>query len=200
MSGNGNSVSHAAVRALVERYAAGDRSSALTLLALVRVAGARGEASLHDVAIAYRADYLAALRAEGRDADADAEAGRLSLDEVRAHLANVVFPRLASAGAIVLDAVDDLTNARLRVAPDLWASMSAVRGEITEVLRQTGEHPAPRRLSGAARVEGSSVLQAKGLVKTYRGRHVVNDVALELRQGEIVGLLGPNGAGKTTTF
>jgi lipopolysaccharide export system ATP-binding protein len=44
------------------------------------------------------------------------------------------------------------------------------------------------------------VLEAKGLVKTYRRRRVVNDVALRLQQGEIVGLLGPNGAGKTTTF
>jgi lipopolysaccharide export system ATP-binding protein len=34
----------------------------------------------------------------------------------------------------------------------------------------------------------------------YKRRKVVNDVALRLQQGEIVGLLGPNGAGKTTTF
>ena len=186
------------VRAIVERYAAGDRSTALTLLALVRIADLTGEATFQDVAIAYRADYLAALRAEGRDADA--EAGRLSLDEVRAHLGNVVCPRLAGAGAIVVDDLGDVTAARLRVAPELWAAISGVRGEVTRVLRETGEHPAPRRLSGAARVEGSSVLQAEGLVKSYRGRHVVNNVALELKQGEIVGLLGPNGAGKTTTF
>jgi lipopolysaccharide export system ATP-binding protein len=44
------------------------------------------------------------------------------------------------------------------------------------------------------------VLHAEGLVKSYRKRTVVNDVALEVRQGEVVGLLGPNGAGKTTTF
>jgi lipopolysaccharide export system ATP-binding protein len=37
-------------------------------------------------------------------------------------------------------------------------------------------------------------------VKVYRRRKVVNDVAVRLRQGEIVGMLGPNGAGKTTTF
>ncbi|WP_396219658.1 LPS export ABC transporter ATP-binding protein [Gemmatimonas sp.] len=44
------------------------------------------------------------------------------------------------------------------------------------------------------------MLSAEGLVKAYRGRRVVNDVALNVAQGEIVGLLGPNGAGKTTTF
>ncbi|MFI5249457.1 MAG: LPS export ABC transporter ATP-binding protein [Gemmatimonadales bacterium] len=49
-------------------------------------------------------------------------------------------------------------------------------------------------------VPGHSLLEADGLVKTYRRRKVVNDVALRLQQGEIVGLLGPNGAGKTTTF
>ena len=43
-------------------------------------------------------------------------------------------------------------------------------------------------------------LQAADLTKSYRGRRVVDDVDLEIRQGEVVGLLGPNGAGKTTTF
>lgn len=43
-------------------------------------------------------------------------------------------------------------------------------------------------------------LQAVEVSKSYRGRKVVDDVNLEIAQGEVVGLLGPNGAGKTTTF
>jgi lipopolysaccharide export system ATP-binding protein len=49
-------------------------------------------------------------------------------------------------------------------------------------------------------IEGGSTLSARGLVKTYRKRKVVNEVDLHVAQGEIVGLLGPNGAGKTTSF
>ncbi len=43
-------------------------------------------------------------------------------------------------------------------------------------------------------------LRSENLVKTYKGRAVVNHVSVEVNQGEIVGLLGPNGAGKTTSF
>lgn len=43
-------------------------------------------------------------------------------------------------------------------------------------------------------------LQLRGLVKTYRGRRVVDEVGLSVESGRVVGLLGPNGAGKTTTF
>ena len=46
----------------------------------------------------------------------------------------------------------------------------------------------------------SAVLRTENLVKRYKKRTVVNNVTIDVRQGEIVGLLGPNGAGKTTTF
>ena len=48
--------------------------------------------------------------------------------------------------------------------------------------------------------KGEVLLEAKGLVKAYHGRRVVNDVSFTVHYGEIVGLLGPNGAGKTTSF
>lgn len=44
------------------------------------------------------------------------------------------------------------------------------------------------------------ILSSNNLVKKYRKRTVVNNVSIEVNQGECVGLLGPNGAGKTTTF
>lgn len=44
------------------------------------------------------------------------------------------------------------------------------------------------------------MIETRGLIKRYGGRHVVDNVSIKVQRGEIVGLLGPNGAGKTTTF
>ncbi|MCU0858866.1 MAG: LPS export ABC transporter ATP-binding protein [Pontiellaceae bacterium] len=49
-------------------------------------------------------------------------------------------------------------------------------------------------------MEQAFLIRTEKLVKSYRGRTVVNGVDVNVRPGEIVGLLGPNGAGKTTTF
>ena len=48
--------------------------------------------------------------------------------------------------------------------------------------------------------EGELLLEARGLMKSYRGRRVVNDVNIKVSRGQVVGLLGANGAGKTTSF
>ena len=150
---NGNPGAHEQVRAIAERYAGEDRSAALALLALVRLADEDGARRSTTSRSACARDYLAAVRAEGRDADA--EAGRLSLDEVRLHLANVVVPRLVGSGAI--EALGgDPEHSRLRIAPALWGTVRALRGELRRALRETGEFAAALAAARrrAARVEG----------------------------------------------
>ena len=190
------------LQALVEQLANGDRSTALALHALICAADAHGVATFDEVAVCYRDDHLAAQRFAGRDAER--EAGELSMDQVRDHLAKSVLPRLLSDKVIELRQAEPLEpETRIRVAGQLWSDIAKMRSEVADVLKHTGEHATPRftrAIVAPPAVATASVLEAKGLVKTYRRRRVVNDVALRLQQGEIVGLLGPNGAGKTTTF
>jgi lipopolysaccharide export system ATP-binding protein len=195
-------------RSLVERLARGDRSTALALHALISASDGNGVADLDRAAIIYRDDHLGALRTSGRDAER--EAGRLSLDEVRHHLVTSVLPRLAGDHVIVAPQPGSASPwATIKFTERVWSEIATTREQVASAFRETGEHHAistrvetpdrPVRQTPAP-LAGGSVLEAKGLVKTYRRRRVVNDVALRLQQGEIVGLLGPNGAGKTTTF
>ena len=188
------------IRALLEQHAPGDRVIVFALEGLVKSADESGSATLNEIAIRSREDYLEMLRAEGHDADA--AAGKLSLDEVRAYLTSSVLPRLASAGLVVLPA-DGVRSpdSRIRIVESYWAEIRPQRAEVVSSLKMTGEMPIPARATKSVPAVGkASQLEADGLVKMYRRRRVVNDVALRLQQGEIVGLLGPNGAGKTTTF
>ena len=186
---------------IIGRLSQGNRSTALALHALICAADDGGVAIFNDVATCYREDHLDVVRAEGRDAQL--EGGRLSLDEVRQHLAASVLPRLAAEGVIEpLSAGLASPDARIKITDRVWAEVRPQRIQVADVLRQSGEQIAIT--TGTHPVVQpepvGSVLEAQGLVKTYRRRRVVNDVALRLQQGEIVGLLGPNGAGKTTTF
>jgi len=188
------------VRALLSGASQKDRLDGFALDAIVRAADDNGVARVRDVAANYRNDYLRLLRTKG--VDAEREAGRLGQDEVRAYLAASSLPRLAEAGIVLpLDGDLERDGAVIRIAPAFWKIVAPQRSEFAETMRETGEH-SRLALSTPPRpaLIGGSVLEAEGLTKIYRGRKVVNDVALRLQQGEIVGLLGPNGAGKTTTF
>jgi lipopolysaccharide export system ATP-binding protein len=187
------------IREIIRDLSGDERSMSIALGAIIREANDSGSAAFHDVVIRYRDEFLRALRAEGKDAER--EAGRLGLDEVQAYLAASILPRLAGDGAIrPVDPDVDPADLRIQLAEQLWADIAPNRGQIAEVFRHTGEHASLDTAHVPAPLPGGSILEAKGLVKTYRRRAVVNDVALKLQQGEIVGLLGPNGAGKTTTF
>ena len=186
------------VRALLHRIAEADRSLALLLGCLLSASDDSGVTTLNAVAVAFRDHHIRLVRAEGRDAER--ESGRLSLDEVRAYLRNSLLPRLVREGVVLLPPAGiEAPDSQLTVAPNVWEELGGYRSELARLLLETGERPSgPIPVSPEQTVPGHSLLEADGLVKTYRRRKVVNDVALRLQQGEIVGLLGPNGAGKTT--
>jgi lipopolysaccharide export system ATP-binding protein len=187
------------IRNLLRSGSQTDHLDGLALHAIVRAADANGVSLVRDIAANYRDDYLRALRAKGLDAGR--EAGRLGQDEVRAYLSTSVLPRLVEGGVLLPLGDVERDNAAVRISPNLWKEIAPHRAEFAEAMRETGEHSRLALSTPAKpRLIGGSILEAEGLTKIYRGRKVVNDVALRLQQGEIVGLLGPNGAGKTTTF
>ena len=188
------------IESLLAKLGDSDRVDAFAFHAIVRVAGADGAATVHDVAVCYRDDYLRALRTEGKDAER--EAGRLGLDEVSQYLLTSILPRLGEAGVLLpLRPAAELLETRVQIVPAIWSQIAPQRERVAEAAFKTGEY-SRFQLGGPSRAApvGGSTLQAEGLTKTYRRRRVVDNVDLQLQQGEIVGLLGPNGAGKTTTF
>ena len=188
------------VAAILGELAKSERVDGFAFHAIVRAADDGGCTSVRDVAVAYRDDYLRALRSEGRDAER--EAGRLGLDEVCDYMLSSVLPRLVEAGLLlpVRQAAEPYAT-DVHVKPAIWSEIEPLREQVAEAAFRTGEYSRQQltRNTGEHHVSGS-VLEAQGLTKIYKRRRVVNDVALRLQQGEIVGLLGPNGAGKTTTF
>ena len=180
--------------------AARDSSLALAVGALARIADDQGRASFSDLAVAYREEFLK-LRAHAKGESQDA--GSLSVDEARAYLSTSVLPRLAMLQVLVLPMGALWGEAPVAFAPDVWASLPADRTAAEQHFLALAEDTVARSeaVSGEhAAVTGGSRLEAKHLVKAYKGRRVVDNVSLDLAQGEIVGLLGPNGAGKTTSF
>ncbi len=82
------------------------------------------------MAIQYRNDYLGMVRDEGRDADR--EAGRLGLDEVREHLARTVLPRLAEDGLVALPAGPDRQRYAIAIEPYSWNQLAPHRQAIQD--------------------------------------------------------------------
>lgn len=171
---------------MVERAVHGDRSLAIVMGAILDGADMTGAVPMQ---------LLARRFIEG-----NSEGRALAPDEVRNHLAAALLPRLAASGVIQPLAGGDSADATVQVVPALWTALQDVRADLARDMRATGEHRVVTGTSQPAALTDASVLSADSLVKVYRGRRVVNDVSVQVAQGEIVGLLGPNGAGKTTTF
>jgi len=177
-----------------------DPSVCLAVAALLRQPDETGTTSFGDAAVIYREDYLAALKQVG---GGQLDAGTLSMDAVRSHLATSVFPRLVTDGLVEESAGGWQDESPARLRSDRWA---ALQGQLAPAREQLIATAAQMMLTHGARpsrsvaVAGGSRIEGIGLSKSYGGRAVVNEVSVSLAQGEIVGMLGPNGAGKTTTF
>ena len=176
-----------------------DSSLLLAAAALARIADPAGQATFGDLAVAYRDHYLRQRVEEGGGRGGQ---GSLSVDEARRYLSSSALPRLAVLKIVTLPAGPLWQEAPVSFAREAWAELTAspdaaaalaTEASLAFARTDTGEHV-------ATPAGGGSRLEARNLVKVYRGRRVVDDVSVHLAQGEIVGLLGPNGAGKTTTF
>jgi lipopolysaccharide export system ATP-binding protein len=181
--------------------AARDSSLPLAAAALVQAADDHGVAPFGVLAVAYREEFLR-VRTRVRGTTLE-ESGSLSVDDARDNLRTSVLPRLE------LEQVVDLPpewrdDAAVTVHRDLWPLLAPDRAGVTARLLAAAAATLERAETPGAPAAGvvrrGSRIESLGLVKAYKGRRVVNDVSIQLQQGEIVGLLGPNGAGKTTTF
>ena len=185
--------------ALRAALAGRDPSLPLALAALLGRCGPEGSAAFGDLAVQYREDYLA-LR-QSAFGESRAEGGVLSVDQVRRHLAESVLPRLVTDHLLAGFPQPPEDSTPVGIHPAVWPALAAELALSRDGLLSLAlEAVRAAETAGVAARVGGSVLGARGLTKVYRRRKVVDDVHLELRQGEIVGLLGPNGAGKTTTF
>ncbi len=183
-----------------------DASTALALVELVRHADTDGTVGRSDWVTAVRTAHVRHFPGRaviGPSAGDEAE----SSDQLARYLRDHVLVRASQEGlAIVEPSLEEWQAVRL--APDVWSAIAPRRDEVladldTAVRNLLSEEATPTaggRHDRGQRRPGDSRLRSDSLVKAYRKRKVVDEVSVEVSQGEIVGLLGPNGAGKTTTF
>jgi lipopolysaccharide export system ATP-binding protein len=175
--------------------ALGDRdpSVAIGLAAISKAAGPSDTAAFADLVMTYREAHLACYHAIG-----NAKEQEITGDETRDHVGRSVLPRLATEGWILDTSAAGWDPVQPRVA--WWGAVAEEREVIYDALLTAARRAAQRSKPPTPHRASTSVLEGVRLVKSFKGRRVVDEVSVRVAQGEIVGLLGPNGAGKTTTF
>jgi lipopolysaccharide export system ATP-binding protein len=194
------------LRSLLAEMPRRDGSTALAIVELVRHADAEGAVERSEWVTAVRTAHVRHTTGHaviGPGAGGEEE----SSEQLARYLRDHVLVRATQEGLAVAEpSLEDWQ--RVRLSPEVWAELApqrdavlhdldaAVRNLLSVQTRDVADPPIHR----APAREGDSTLRSDGLVKQYRRRKVVDEVSIEVSQGEIVGLLGPNGAGKTTTF
>ncbi len=169
-----------------------DPSVPIALAAITRAAGAADTVDFGDLVMSYREAHIACHRPLNGPTQVE-----ITGDEVRDHLTRSVLPRLATEGWII-ESSADWSVVRPRVP--WWGQTPEARQQVYDALLEAARRAAQRVKPVAAQAVSASVLEGMDLLKSFKGRRVVDQVTVRVQQGEIVGLLGPNGAGKTTTF
>ena len=177
-----------------------DASVAIAVLELTRRADDNGSVDRGTLLEAVSTDFRR-LAGGGLLGPAD----ETSEDELARYCEENILSRLTNEGIAIAEPQGEGWE-RVAFMPTIWSEVALDRTSAIETLetavsnllnagsRRAEPEPAQPWLKSGSR------LRAQGMVKAYRKRKVVNEVDIDVRQGEIVGLLGPNGAGKTTTF
>lgn len=182
------------IRAFVDTLRPHEASVAIALLQLVRQADENGSLA--------RDEWLTGVAAGFQKHTGGSllgPAAETPEDELARYVEENILSRIANEGIAMPEPAGEAWE-KVVIEPQTWATISAERASALEYLETAVRNllnNVPRQPSW---VTGGATLSAKGLVKAYRKRKVVNEVDVSVTQGEIVGLLGPNGAGKTTTF
>jgi len=182
-----------------------DAPMLIAVLELLERADSHGRLDRDRLATAFRDSYVTHYGEVTHEGSPESrrllEIRRMTPEEVSGYLGEQILARLEAAGWLELNG--DAESYSVGFALELWNEVGSERADLGRLL----EREIVRRLGSTDEVKAvaeeavsASRLWTQGLVKIYKKRRVVNDVDIELRQGEIVGLLGPNGAGKTTTF
>jgi lipopolysaccharide export system ATP-binding protein len=190
--------------AYIEGVPAHDAPLLIAVREMAKRADDEGRVVRERLATAFRDSYVTHYSQVARDGSPESrrlfEIRRMTTEEVNAYLSEQILTRLASEGWLE-PAADG--ESMVAFSDGAWRAISSDPAGFNALVEREVE----RRLTApaetepaAAPVAGGSRMATKGLVKVYKKRRVVDEVDIEVRQGEIVGLLGPNGAGKTTTF
>jgi lipopolysaccharide export system ATP-binding protein len=189
-------------RAYVEALPAHEAPMLIAVHEILLGADESGRVSRGRLVEAFRESYVKRYGEVARDGTPESrrlfEIRRMTSAEVDKYLDEQILGRLAADGWLQIDEFGGIAFAA-RIWPEVISDRETVGRLIEREIEHRLRSPAKDEKVEAPAADGSR-LSSRGLVKIYRKRRVVDDVDLELRQGEIVGLLGPNGAGKTTTF